>query len=137
MKQLAINELKKVIEYLPDSLNVKIIHGIKIKDFRDIIQYLPDDLEIILGDSETNPIKKEKVNADGNKVKSLEQFGSLMKPSEVKKALRWSNKTTYSLVKTPGIGTQVGNRFYFLKDRLIQWLENGGSSDVMDKPSHP
>lgn len=62
----------------------------------------------------------------------LEHFGSLIRPQEAKKELRMSNKTIYALVKTPGIGTQVGNRFYFLKDRLIQWLENGGTANITD-----
>lgn len=53
----------------------------------------------------------------------FENWPDLVAPSRVKKDCHFSNQTVYRLVKIPGLGVQIGKRFYFIKKNFIQWLE--------------
>lgn len=53
----------------------------------------------------------------------FESWPELVPPQRVKRDLHFSNQTVYSLVKQPGLGVQIGKRFYFIKKNFIQWLQ--------------
>lgn len=54
----------------------------------------------------------------------FEKWDDLVRPQRVKKDCHFSNQTVYRLVKTPGLGVQIGKRFYFIKKNFIKWLED-------------
>jgi hypothetical protein len=57
------------------------------------------------------------------------EWPELIPPQRVKKDLHFGNKTVYALVKTPGLGIRINNRFYFLKKNFIQWMEQESLKD--------
>ena len=53
----------------------------------------------------------------------FDNLPDLIKPQLLKKERHFSNQTVYRLVKTPGLGVQIGKRFYFIKKNFINWLQ--------------
>jgi hypothetical protein len=53
----------------------------------------------------------------------FDQWPELVSPQRARKDLHLGNKNIYNLVKSPGLGIQIGQRYFFIKKNFIAWLE--------------
>lgn len=53
----------------------------------------------------------------------FENLPDLIPPQLARREWHFSNQTIYRLVRIPGLGIRIGNRFFFIKKNFIQWIE--------------